>query len=167
MSRSMISAVALAASALLCVSTYAAGSDAAGKKGDVGTAAFSGGLKLQKTWFETASASGAALASGFNPYGSTLTVSCTNAAGCYIIVNANAQVGGVATVNPSAISIKVDGIAINAPFNTPVATTSFTVMNYQTGIFVATGNHVVTTEVYVTSATALYRYNTEVKLYKV
>ena len=167
MSRSMIPTIALAVSALLSVSTYAAGSDAAGKKGDVGTAAFSGGLKLQKTWFETANASGAALASGFNSYGSTLNVSCTNAAGCYIIVNANAQVGAISTVNPSAISIKVNGASINAPFNTPVSTSSFTVMSYQTGIFVNTGNHVVTTDVYVTTATTLYRYNTEVKLYKV
>ena len=166
MSRHLLSTLALVSSALLAVGAHAA-ADTSGKKGDVGTAAFSGGLKLQKTWFETANASGAALVAGANPYGSSLNVSCTNTAGCYIIVNANAQIGAIATVNPAAMTIKVNGVAINSPYNTPIGTTSFTVMSYQTGISVPVGNHVVTTEVFVNNAATLYRYNTEVKLYKV
>ena len=162
-------AIAAAAAALSVLSPAAMA-----RSGDVngaaalnaGPAAFTGALKLQKTYFETATASGAALAAGFNPYGSTQTVNCANTAGCFIIVNANAQVAGVASVNPSAIVIKVDGAAINAPFNTPVSTTSFTVMHYQTGIAVPLGSHTVTTEVYVSSPTTLHRYNTEIKLYK-
>ena len=165
MSRSLIPLMALATSALLAAGAQAA-SDTSGRKGDVGVAAFSPQLKLQKTWFETANGSGAALVAGPNAYGSTQTVSCTNTAGCYIIVNANAQVAGIATVNPSALTIKVNGSAINSPYNTPIPTTSFTVMNYQTGISVPTGNHTVSTEVFVTTATGLYRYNTEIKLYK-
>ena len=165
MSRPLISVLALATAALFAVTAHAA-ADTSGKTDKVGVQAFTGALKLQKTYFETATASGAALASGSNPYGSALAISCTNTAGCFVIVNANAQVQGIATVNPSAITIKVNGVSINSPFNTPVSTSSFTVMNYQTGISVPLGNHTITTEVFVSSATSLYRYNTEVKLYK-
>lgn len=155
----------VAATALLSLSAWA-GSDVSSAKANVQPQAFTAGLKLLKTYFETNNANGAALVSGFNPYGSSQTVTCGATTGCFIMVNANAQVAGVATVNPSAIVIKVDGVTINSPFNTPVSTTSFTVMTYQTGIAVATGSHTVTTEVYVSNATTLHRYNTEVKLYK-
>lgn len=165
MSITKFSLIALAA-ATLSLSAMA-GPDAAGIKGNKAQPeAFSAGLKLLKTYFETGNGNGAALASGFNPYGSTQTVNCTVTAGCYLIVNVNAQVAGIATVNPSAMTVKVDGAYVSAPFNTPVATTSFTVMNYQTGIPVAMGTHTVSAEVYVTTATALHRYNTEIKLYK-
>ncbi|MBQ0929480.1 hypothetical protein [Ideonella alba] len=155
----------VAATALLSLSAWA-GSDVSSAKANVQPQAFTAGLKLLKTYFETNNANGTALVSGFNPYGSTQTVNCTATAGCFIMVNANAQVAGVATVNPSAIVIKVDGATINAPFNTPVSTTSFTVMTYQTGIAVTTGTHTVTMEAYVSNPTTLHRYNTEVKLYK-
>jgi hypothetical protein len=159
------SLIAASASALLCLSAMA-GADVAGTRKGAQPEAFSAALKLQKTYFETGTANGAALAAGFNPYGSTQTVNCTVTAGCTILVNANVQVGAAATINPSAIVIKVDGATINAPFNTPVSTSSFTVMTYQTGIPVPTGTHTVSTEVYVSSATTLHRYNTEIKLYK-
>ena len=165
MTRPLISAVACAAAAMFAVVAHA-GSDAASKQGDVGTAAFSGALKLQKTYNEVGQGSGQALVAGFNPYGSTLTVSCTNSAGCFLIVNANAQVRGVATANPTAIGIKVDGGYINAPFANVVSTTSFTVVSYQTGVAIPLGNHTVSTDFYTTQATNLYQYNTEVKLYK-
>lgn len=168
MSRSLLPTAALVLSAALAMTAaHAAGADAGGHGASPAQMlAMTGPLKLQKTYFENANANGAALASGFNSYGSSQTVNCGVTAGCFIIVNANVQVAGTANVNPSAISIKVDGTSINAPFNTPVSTTSFTVMSYQTGIAVAFGNHTVSTDVYVTSATTMYRYNTEIKLYK-
>jgi hypothetical protein len=165
MKKSTLSLI-VAAAAVLMSQTALAGSDVSGAKKGAQPEAFSAGLKLLKTYFETNNANGTALASGFNVYGSAQTVNCTVSAGCYILVNANAQVAAAAAINPSAIVIKVDGTTINAPFNTPVSTSSFTVMTYQTGIAVPVGNHTVTTEVYVTSATTLHRYNTEVKLYK-
>ncbi|MBN8486675.1 MAG: hypothetical protein J0M20_02930 [Burkholderiales bacterium] len=165
MQKSTLSLIVAAAAVLLSQSALA-GADVSGARKGAQPEAFSAGLKLLKTYFETGNGNGAALAAGFNPYGSTQTVNCTNTAGCYIIVNANVQVAAAASVNPSAIVIKVDGAAINSPFNTPVSTTSFTVMNYQTGIAVTTGNHTVTTEAYVSTPTTLHRYNTEIKLYK-
>jgi hypothetical protein len=165
MQKSARALIALSASALLCLSAYA-GSDVSGARKGAQPEAFSAALKLQKTYFETNNANGAALVSGFNAYGSTQTVNCTVSAGCFIMVNANVQVAGIATVNPSAVVIKVDGVTINSPFNTPVSTTSFTVMTYQTGIAVPLGTHTVSTEVYVSNATTLHRYNTEIKLYR-
>lgn len=156
----------VAAAAVLLSQSALAGSDVSVVKKGAQPEAFTAGLKLLKTYFETNNANGSALASGFNPYGSSQTVSCGVSAGCFVMVNANVQVAGVANVNPSAIVIKVDGVTVNSPFNNPVATTSFTVMTYQTGVAVTAGNHTVTTEVYVTNATTLHRYNTEVKLYK-
>ena len=165
MSRHLISVLALATATLFAVGAQA-GAHTAGKSGSVGAQTFTGALELQKTYFETNSAGGAALVAGPNAYGSVLNINCSNAAGCYVIINANAQVQGIATVNPSAITIKVDSAAINSPFNTPVSTSSFTVMNYMTGISVPLGNHTVSTEVYVSSPTNLYRYNTQVKVDK-
>lgn len=165
MKKPTLSLIVAAAAALLSQSALA-GADVSGAKNLVQPQAFTAGLKLLKTYFETNNANGAALASGFNPYGSTQSVNCTVTAGCFIMVNANVQVAGVATVNPSAITIKVNGVTINSPFNTPVSTTSFTVMTYQTGVAVPLGTHTVSTEVYVSTATSLHRYNTEVKLYK-
>ena len=166
MFRPLISALSLA---LVSSAVFAAGADpAAAANSRTGTLAFTGGLKLQKLYHDVGSAGGAAIpAATITPYGSTLNISCTNAAGCYIIVNANVQIGAISTVNPAAMTIKVNGLAINSPYNTPIGTTSFTVMSYQTGISVPVGNHVVTTEVFVNNAATLYRYNTEVKLYKV
>ena len=162
-------ALAAAAASLSFVSPAAmarAADVSGGAALNAGPAGFSGALKLLKTYFETNTANGAALVAGFNPYGSTQTVNCTNTAGCFLIVNTNAQVAAAGSVNPTALTVRVDGTAINAPYNTPVSTTSFTVVSYQTGIAVPMGSHTVSTDVYVTSPTQLHRYNTEIKLYK-
>lgn len=165
MTRSSILPLALGL-ALLPLAALAA-SDTSGASGSVGTQSFSGPLKLQKTFFETQNASGAALNPGSNDYGSVLRFKCANTAGCFVIVHANAQViGGVSETNPSAIGIKLNGNPINSPYNTVVPVGSFTVMNYQTGASIPYGDHSISTSVYVTNSASLYRYNTEVKLYK-
>lgn len=168
MSRFLMTALSLAlASTTLQAAGPSEAPGTAAASSQVGTQAFTNGLKLLKTSFESQSANGAALVPGFNAYGSTLNLSCNNAAGCFVIVNANVQLGSGAVSNPAAISIKLNGTSISAPYNTVVPTTSFTVMTYQTGIAIPLGNHTISTEVYSTVATALYRYNTEVKLYRV
>jgi hypothetical protein len=108
-----------------------------------------------------------ALVSGFNPYGSATTVKCTVTAGCLIEVAANAQLSMGANPNSAAICVKIDGAYLSCPYNhTLPAGSSYEVMSYQTSQAVALGTHVVETEVYSAQPSGLYRFNTEVQLYK-
>ncbi|MBQ0957784.1 hypothetical protein KAK06_02330 [Ideonella sp. 4Y11] len=165
MFQSTLSLIAAAAAVLLSQSVQA-GADAASTSQGAQPQAFSAALKLQKTYFEAGNGFGSALPAGSSPYGSTHTINCTVTAGCFVIVHTNVQVAGGASVNPSAIQVLVDGVVFDGPYNTPVSTTSYTVMNYQTGFPLTTGTHTVSVAVYASRATTLHRYNTEIKLYR-
>ena len=144
-----------------------AGSDAAGvKAGKISGDAIGTSHKLQKTYFDT-DATGVALASGFNVVGTTLNLSCTNTAGCTVAGNFNAQIAAIGSENAAAICLMIDGGYINCPYNAIIrAGSGYQVANYQTFAPVAYGNHTVEMHVYVNSATTLYRWNKEIKLYK-
>ncbi|MBI5272269.1 MAG: hypothetical protein HY856_21665 [Burkholderiales bacterium] len=166
MSRSIQLALAAAAAAI------ALGAQAAGEPPGVksqakqGTEAISTAHKLLKTYFDTDSA-GVALAAGFNPVGTTLTLNCTNTAGCTIAGDFNAQIAAIGSENAAAICMMVDGGYVNCPYNAIVrAGGGFQVMNYQTFTSVAYGSHTVEMHVYTNNPTTLYRWNKEIKLYK-
>ena len=124
--------------------------------------------KLSKTYFDTASAGGLALGAGtFTTVGTQLTVNCNNAAGCVIAGNLNAQLSTSAAVNNAAVCLVIDGASVNCPFNAIIPTSGgYVVMNYQTFASVPLGNHTVDMQVYTNQASALYRWNKEIKLYK-
>jgi hypothetical protein len=127
---------------------------------------FSAPHKLQKTYLETGNPVSAVVA-GFNPYGSAVSVNCTVTAGCTIEITANAQLGNVASENATALCPKVDGAYLSCPYNKIYRPGSgFEVMTYQTFVDVPLGTHTVEMEVYSSQPTSLYRFNTEVQLYK-
>jgi hypothetical protein len=166
MSRSIQLALAAAAAAI------ALGAQAAGEPPGVksqarqGTEAISTAHKLLKTYFDTDSTS-TSLSPGMNTVGTTLTVNCTNTAGCTIAGNFNAQIAAAAAENAAAICLMVDGGSVNCPFNGIVrAGGGYQVMNYQTFTSVAYGTHTVQMQVYSSQATTLHRWNKEIKLYK-
>ena len=158
--------LAAAAAAALSFSAHA-GSDAAGvKAGKISGDAISTSHKLQKTYFDT-DAPGSALAAGFNVVGTTLTLNCANTAGCTVAGNFNAQIAAIGSENAVAICLMVDGGYVNCPYNAIIrGGGGYQVANYQTFTSVALGNHTVEMHVYVNSATTLYRWNKEIKLYK-
>ena len=158
--------MAAAAAAVLSFSAHA-GSDAAGvKAGKISGDAIGTSHKLQKTFFDT-DASSKALVSGFNVVGTTLTVNCANTAGCTVAGNFNAQLAAIGSENAAAICLMIDGGYVNCPYNAIIRPGSgFQIMNYQTFAGVAYGNHTVEMHVYVNSATTLYRWNKEIKLYR-
>ena len=159
-----------AAAAFIALGAQAAGGEPPGMKSRqvnqpeaIGTS-----HKLQKTFFDTANESGLALGAGsFTTVGTQLTVNCANAAGCTIAGNLNAQLGAGASENNAALCLFVDGVSVSCPFNTIIrAGSGYQVMHYQTFISVAFGNHTVDMQVYSNTASALYRWNKEIKLYK-
>lgn len=166
MTRSLILAVAAAAA------SFALGAQAAGEPPGVKSAArmapeaIGTAHKLQKTYFDTDSAA-TSLSVGFNTVGTTLTLSCTNTAGCTVAGNFNAQIAATSSENTAAICLVVDGGAVNCPFNAIVRPGGgYQIMNYQTFTSVAYGSHTVQMQVYTTQPTTLYRWNKEIKLYK-
>jgi hypothetical protein len=158
--------IAAAAAAFLSFGAHAA-SDAAGvKAGKISGESISTSHKLQKTYFDT-DVPGSGLASGFNVVGTTLTLNCANAAGCTVAGNFNAQIAAIGSENAAAICLMIDGGYINCPYNAIIrGGGGYQVMTYQTFAPVAYGNHTVEMHVYVNSATTLYRWNKEIKLYK-
>jgi hypothetical protein len=167
MLRSKTTIIALAATALLSLSSLAhAGSGV--DKAKAQAEAFSVPLKLTKVYHEVGNAGGSAIpASTITQYGSTQTVNCTATAGCYVLIEAEAQVAPTASEAASAICLRVDGVSTdNCPFLTRVPTTGFTSFSHRGGVSVATGTHTVTTHIYTSVAGALHNYNTEVKLLK-
>lgn len=160
----------LAAAAALSLGAQAKG-EPPGLKGNLAQAqpqAISTSHKLQKTYFDTFNESGLPLAAGsFTTVGTQLTVNCANAAGCTIAINGNAQLAAGASENTAALCLQIDGASISCPFNTIIrAGSGFQIMNYQTFASVALGNHTVDMAVFSSTASALYRWNKEVKLYK-
>lgn len=170
MSRHVISALALAlaSSAAFAAGPQAGADSSAASKDRIGATAFTGGLKVQKTYHEVGSAAGAAIpAATITPYGSALNVSCTSASGCYIIAEAEAQIASTATESSTALCLRVNGVSTDGcPFLTRTSTTGFTSFNHRGGVQVPVGNHVVTTHIYTGVASALYNYNTRVTLAK-
>ncbi|MBN8486673.1 MAG: hypothetical protein J0M20_02920 [Burkholderiales bacterium] len=159
--------IALAATALLSLSSLAM-AGAGVEKAKAQPEAYSTGMKLQKLYHEVGSAGGAAIpAATITQYGSTLTVNCTSSAGCYVLVDAEAQISSTATEASTALCIRIDGVSTDGcPFLTRTSTTGFTSFNHRGGVSVTTGTHTVTTHVYTGVASALYNFNTEVKLLK-
>lgn len=159
--------IALAATALLSLSTLAmAGAGVESRKAQ--PESFSSALKLQKIYHEVGNGSGAAIpAATITQYGSTLTVSCTASAGCYVLVNAEAQIAPTASEASTALCIRVDGVSTDGcPFLTRSSTVGFTSFNHRGGVAVGIGTHTVTTHIYTGVAGALHNFNTEVKLLK-
>jgi len=159
--------IALAATALLSLSSLAM----AGANADTAKAqpeAFTTPMKLLKLSHEVGSAGGAAIpAATITPYGSALSVNCTAASGCYVLVNAEAQIAPTASEASTALCVKVDGVSTDGcPFLTRSSTSGFTSFNHRGGVAVTAGVHTVTTHIYVGVASALHNYNTEVKLLK-
>lgn len=160
----------LAAAAALSLGAQAKG-EPPGLKGNQALAqpqAISTSHKLQKTYFDTNNESGLVLGAGtFTTVGTQLTVNCANAAGCTIAGNLNAQLSAGASENNAALCLVIDGSSLSCPFNTIIrAGSGFQVMHYQTFGFVPLGNHTVDMQVYSNAASALYRWNKEIKLYK-
>jgi hypothetical protein len=167
MLRSKTPLIALAATALLSLSSLAmAGANADKVKAQ--PEAFTTPLKLLKVNHEVGSAGGAAIpAATITPYGSTLSVNCTSSGGCYVLATAEAQIASTATEASTALCIRVDGVSTDGcPFLTRTSTTGFTSFSHSGGVSVAPGVHTVTTHIYTGVASALYNYNTEVKLLK-
>jgi hypothetical protein len=167
MLRSKTPLIALAATALLSLSSLAmAGANADKVKAQ--PEAFTTPLKLLKVNHEVGNGGGAAIpAATITPYGSTLSVNCTAAGGCYVLVNAEAQIAPTASEASTALCVRIDGVSTDGcPFLTRSSTTGFTSFNHRGGVAVAAGVHTVTTHVYVGVAGALHNYNTEVKLLK-
>lgn len=167
MSRFAKLSLAAASALVLSFSAHAGGADAAGVKSKkVSPEAIGTAHKLQKTYFDTDSAS-TPLAVGMNDVGTLLTVNCANTAGCTIAGNMNAQLAAAASENAAAICFVVDGASVSCPFNGIIrAGSGFQVMNYQTFTSVPLGNHTVQMRVYTSVATNLLRWNKEFKLYK-
>ena len=160
----------LAAAAALSLGAQAKG-EPPGLKGNQAQAqpqAISTSHKLQKTYFDTNNENGLALGAGsFTTVGAQLNLNCDNAAGCTIAINGNAQLAAGASDNNAALCLLIDGVSISCPFNTIIrAGSGFQIMNYQTFASVALGNHSVDMSVYSGAASALYRWNKEVKQYK-
>jgi hypothetical protein len=160
----LVTAVALFAGLAQAREGNVPGTPAQAQQGVQGLAP--GPFKLQKTYMETANPV-AALASGFNPYGTATTVNCTVSAGCMIQVSANVQLGLGASANAAAVCFKIDGNYMSCPYNHIFAAGSgFEVMSYQTSQAVALGTHVVETEIFSSQAATLYRFNNEIQLFK-
>lgn len=159
--------MALAATALLSLSSLAL-AGASVEKAKAQPEAFTTPMKLLKLNHEVGSGGGSAIpAATITPYGSTLSVNCTAAGGCYVLVNAEAQIAPTATEASTALCVKIDGVSTDGcPFLTRSSTTGFTSFNHRGGVAVATGVHTVTTHIYVGVASALHNFNTEVKLLK-
>lgn len=130
--------------------------------------AYSGGMKLLKTYYEQSTANGMALpAATFTTYGSTLTVPCPSATGCFILVESRAQVAGQAASGNVALCLDVDALTWdNCPFVERLPTTGFTMTSHQSGAEVTEGSHVIGTRIYTTVTTQLHHYRTEVKVFK-
>lgn len=162
-----ISPIALAAVAVLCLSTAHASRSGA-ENAAPQPQAFTGVLKLQKTYHEVGSANGQAIAPAvFTAYGTPLVVNCAVAAGCYILVASEAQVGSAASEGSVALCLRVDGSAPDGcPYVGRTPSAGFISFSHRTGIAVPVGNHTVTTAVYSAVATTLHNFNTEVRLLK-
>lgn len=160
----------LAVAAALSLGAQAKG-EPPGLKGNQAQAApqaISTAHKLLKSYFDTNNEVGLPLGAGtFTTVGTQLTVNCANTAGCTIAGNLNAQLSGGASENNAAVCLVIDGGSISCPFNTIIrAGGGFQVMTYQTFAFVPLGNHTVDMTVFSSTASALYRWNKEIKLYK-
>ena len=169
MSRHVISALALAlASSFAFAAGPQAGADPSAASKGIGATAFTGGLKVQKLYHEVGNAGGTAIpAATITQYGSSLTVSCTNTAGCYILAEAEAQIAATASEASTALCIRVNGVSTDGcPFLTRSPTTGFTSFNHRGGVSVPVGTHVVTTHIYTGVADALHNYNTQVTVAK-
>ncbi|MFO1338719.1 MAG: hypothetical protein U1F53_10885 [Burkholderiaceae bacterium] len=158
----------VAAAVLLSLSQTALAAKAGADKDRAHAEAFSSQLKLQKTYHEVGSAGGLAIpASTITDYGSTQAVSCTSSTGCYVLVEAEAQIAPTASESSTAICVRVNGVSTDGcPFLTRSSTTGFTSFNHRGGVSVPLGNHTVSTAIYVGVAASLYNYNTTVQLYK-
>ncbi|HJV68360.1 hypothetical protein [Ideonella sp.] len=158
-----VAAVAVSASAL--AGGEPPGLEAAGK---VSPMAISTSHKLLKSFFDTANEGGKPLGAGsFTTVGSQLTLNCANTAGCTIAGNFSAQLGAGASENNAAVCVVVDGASVSCPFNSIIRPGGgFQVMNYQTFTSVALGNHTVDMQVFSSTASTLFRWNKEIKLYK-
>ncbi len=158
---------AVAAAVLLSLSQPALAAKAGADKDRAHAEAFTTQLKLQKTYHEVGSGSGSTIpAATITAYGSTQTVSCTVSAGCYVLVEAEAQIAPTAE-SSTAICVRVDGVSTDGcPFVTRSSPNGYTALNHRGGVAVALGSHTVTTHIYVGTASALWNYNTTVQLYK-
>lgn len=159
---------AIAAAVLLSLSQAAVAAKAGADKDLAHAEAFTSQLKLQKTYHEVGSGGGVAIpAATITAYGSTQTVSCTSSTGCYVLVEAEAQIAPTASEASTALCVRVNGTSTDGcPFLTRSSTTGFTSFNHRGGVSVPVGTHTVTTHVYVGVAGALHNYNTTVQLYK-
>ncbi|MBQ0936313.1 hypothetical protein [Ideonella paludis] len=127
---------------------------------------FTGPLKLLKTHLEHYNEQG--LAVGPDAwYGSPLTVSCPNAAGCYVVVSANAQVYSFSSPRPVALGIQI-GSYYSAPYNIKANQDDFTLLSYKVGTMVPKGDHKIMTRYIGAAGTpaSLFEYTTEVSVYK-
>lgn len=159
--------IALATAAFLCLSTAHAGRSIA-EPAPPRPEAFTGVLKLQKTYHEVGTAGGLALPpSVHTAYGTALVVNCAATAGCYILAEAEAQYGPVASEGSVALCVRINGSSTDGcPFLGRSSTAGFTSFSHRGGLSVPVGNHTVTTTAYSSVDGRLYNFNTSVKLYK-
>jgi hypothetical protein len=130
--------------------------------------AFTGPLKLQKTYNEGANGNGVAIPEDtITPYGSSQTLSCGASEGCYVVVEAEAQIGNTASEALVFLCLSLNGTYPDGcPFLKRSSTVDFTTASHRMGLAIPQGDHVVTTNIFVTVPARLYNYNSDIKLYK-
>lgn len=159
--------LALAGAALLGLPTAQAAPAGAGQE-TARAEAFTSPMKLLKTSHEIGNGGGLALpASTITPYGSALTVNCTVASGCYVMIEAEVQVASTATEGSTALCLRVDGSNTDVcPFLTRTSTANYTSFSHRGGMAVTAGTHTITTGAYTAVASSLHNFNTKVSLFK-
>lgn len=167
MSRFSTMLLALAGTALLSLSSAQAAPAGVGQ--DTARAeAFTSPMRLLKTLHEVGNGAGLALPGGsIVPYGSALTVNCTVASGCYVMIEAEAQIAATATEASTALCLRVDGGNTDVcPYLTRTSTVNYTSFSHRGAVAVTLGTHVITTAVYSSAASSLQNFNTKVSLFK-
>ncbi|MGB8702405.1 MAG: hypothetical protein WCD18_23555 [Thermosynechococcaceae cyanobacterium] len=123
--------------------------------------------KLLQTFFRSGSGGITLAANAFTPI-STVSVTCNNAAGCSIGVESMIQIQPPAGTQ-WAICPQVGGVFMSppCPFQGLLpAVSSFVTGNGRSNITVPLGTHTVTTTVFVSAASTLRNWESDVRLYK-
>lgn len=157
---SRLAACVVATGVALIEGLGAAGADAAGPAP----------MKLQKTYVDAGTMGGQGLPSGtYQPVGSKVTFTCTNAAGCMVLATLELQIKQ-AGVNAPALCFYVDGASVTCPTNDQLsATTGFKVMVHHSSTLLPlrdTPAYTLEMRVYSEVPTQMYRYQAEYRVFK-
>jgi hypothetical protein len=169
MTASFLRGPALAAALVLSQGAQAVNGDAAANGGvKVSESPLATGpLKLQKTYIDSGTGSGAALpAFAFTPVGGPVTVNCGLSGGCNVSATLEVQISQVGTNSP-ALCFYVDDAAVNCPTADRLsATTGFKILSHTTSTLLSMGKHKLEMRAYSELAAQFYRYHAEYRLFK-